>query len=269
VPADLPGNQYIGSYTSGVWDGRQSGGNMFGFFDSHAVYWSDSGSGWVDLNGAGTGVNSAAWAVGFDAANNYEEAGSKAVGSQVHATLWHDDAASALDINPLNATESQAYGVSFGHQAGYAIFNGSTGKQAVIWNGTAGSFLNLQPSLPGVGESVANAISSNGFTTEAGTTYFGSPEVPHASYWASTSASFEDLQSYLPANFTSSDATGIWTNNAGVSYVVGYAYNSTTSQTEAMLWEQTASVPEPSSLMAIIPLTLAFLRRRRAAHFRG
>lgn len=82
----------------------------------------------------------------------------------------------------------------------------------------------------------------------------------HAMYWSGTSASALDLHSFLPANYTSSAAHGIWSNASGT-YIAGEAVNGSFGRTESMLWFQ--AVPEPGPLLALGLGAVVLLRRRR------
>ena len=127
-----------------------------------------------------------------------------------HALLWSGTAASAVDLNPVGFTFSEARGVFGGQQVGYGYgpATGGTFNHALLWSGTAGSAV--------------------------------------------------DLQSFLPENYTGSDAAAIDPNGN----IVGEAYNSSTGQYDAILW---VAVPEPSAfaLAGLGAATLLILHRRK------
>jgi hypothetical protein len=83
--------------------------------------------------------------------------------------------------------------------------------------------------------------------------------IEHAGLWNGTAASWVDLHTFLPSEFITSKATGIW-NDGSFTYVVGYGHNNVTSRNEALMWA--SPVPEPASLLALVA-GFAFLRFRR------
>ncbi|MGD0651105.1 MAG: PEP-CTERM sorting domain-containing protein [Verrucomicrobiia bacterium] len=166
-----------------------------------------------------------------------------------HAFLWSSTAASAVDLNPSGFTMSEAIGISGGHQVG----SGYTGSSfhALLWSGTAASAVDLNPS--GLTTSCALGISGGhqvgwGTLTSGGNT--------NALLWSGTAASAVDLQNFLPSNYTYSEACGIDANGD----IVGWAYNSSTGQQDAMLW---VLVPEPATVSLLaLGLGVLFMARR-------
>src|ERR1035437_4667295 len=64
------------------------------------------------------------------------------VGSQALAGTW-----TVADLNPSGSTGACGYGASGNLQAGYAYIGGN--PNAGLWNGTAGSWVDLNPSGAG------------------------------------------------------------------------------------------------------------------------
>ena len=174
----------------------------------------------VNLHPVGA-TNSQAWRVGGG-----QQVGYAGFGGQHRASLWRGTAASWVDLNPAGVIASNAYGVDGGQQAGSAS-GGGVGR-ASLWTGTAGSWVDLNPA--GLTDSLAFGMHGS---QQAGTALVGG--YAHASLWSGTAASRVDLHAFLPSGFTQSHARGIW-HDAGVTYVVGYGYNSTTARDEALMW---------------------------------
>jgi hypothetical protein len=124
-------------------------------------------------------------------------------------------------------------------------------SHALLWSSTAASVVDLNPS--GFISSYANGTSGGqqvGYGTTGGNY--------HALLWSGTAASAVDLQSFLPSDYTQSLAEGVDANGN----IVGYAFNSSTGQYDAMLW---VAVPEPSTfaLAGLGAAALFILRRHK------
>ncbi|MCC7435978.1 MAG: hypothetical protein IT363_14945 [Methanoregulaceae archaeon] len=141
------------------------------------------------------------------------------------ALLWRIPGNSVVLLAPIDSLTSDARGVSKGQQVGGVSF--VEGKSvAALWTGTAESFVNLNPA--GADSSGANDV-SNGW--QVGSADFNG--VARAGYWRGTSESWTDLHSYLPGEYTSSQANGI-AHLAGITYIIGTA--TTADRREAVLW---------------------------------
>jgi hypothetical protein len=192
------------------------GGHQAGDINNTACLWSGTASSRVSLHPAGAEVS-----------HVYAVSGARQVGNAVfnsvpHAGLWNSTAGSWVDLNPAAATSgSIAYGMDSAQQVGIAWANGNW--HASLWSGTAASWVDLSPA--GGGFSQVNAVDAGQQVGFAG----------HACLWSGTAASRVDLQAALPPGFTTSYAQGIW-HDAALTYVVGYAYNTTTSRYEALMW---------------------------------
>lgn len=159
-------------------------------------------------------------------------------------------------LHPPDATRSYACGVSEGQQVGYAQVAGP--YHASLWSGTAESWVDLNPA--GADQSSAHGISGG---QQAGFVKSSVASNPHASLWSGTAESWVDLHVFLPSGYSYSEARGIDVSGNDI-WVVGWAYNSTLSRNEAVLWHYV--IPEPSSLLALafgLP-GLAFALRRRS-----
>jgi serine/threonine protein kinase len=188
----------------------------------HAALWTGSAGSWVDLDP--NGLESEALAV-----HNGQQVGYKVAGGPVfpyRASLWTGTAESWVDLNPAGAESSLAYGVHNGQQVGWAIFNYE--QHAGLWTGSAASWVDLNPA--GATRSEALAVFAN---QQVGAALIGDHN--HASYWTGTAGSWVDLHQFLPSEFVSSSATGIW-EDQGVIYVVGYGANSVLDRDEALMW---------------------------------
>jgi hypothetical protein len=219
--------------------------------NDHAGFWNGTSASWVDLNPSGCNSSDARAAYG-----------SQIVGcafvtalSTYHAGIWNTSGSSSfVDINPSSASFSNANGVYNGQQVGAAMFGGVL--QAGLWNGTSNSWVNLQPSSGYVfsealgvnnGWQVGYAAVSNG---TSGT------QTEHAMIWNGTSANYTDLGALLPVNYGDSVASGVYVTGHNV-YVVGTATDTTTWNTNAVLWNfsDTAVTISGTMLLGDFPIS--------------
>lgn len=249
------------SFARGVGGGQQVGEARVGI-DWHASLWSGTAASWVSLHPSGADDSYATGVSGT------QQVGYAYVGGQWRASLWNGTAASWVDLTPTGAVDSRAYGTDGGQQVGYAwvsfrraslwtgtaaswtnlhptgstesrAFGASGGQQvgwalvgglyrASLWTGSAASWINLHPA--GATESQALGVSAGqqvGWSHVAGS--------DRASLWSGTAASLVDLHAFLPVNFTSSVANGIW-RDGNNTYVVGHGYNTTTDTNDPIMW---------------------------------
>jgi hypothetical protein len=76
--------------------------------------------------------------------------------------LWHGSAASATRLTPAGYLQSEAYGTNGLQQVGYGL-GPTLSNHALLWNGSAGDYVDLHSFLPGeFASSVARAIDDNG-----------------------------------------------------------------------------------------------------------
>ena len=147
--------------------------------------------------------------------------------SDPHALLWNDSPTGFVDLHPTEGYQwSRAYAVSGNTQVGEGHRNGPGQWHALLWNGTAESKVELEPS--GFSESSALGVSGGTQVGWAGKIVSGSSQ-HHALIWNGAATSFVDLH---PAGYAASEA---WAVSGGTQ--VGYA---TQGGQHAMLWNGTA-----------------------------
>jgi len=149
--------------------------------------------------------------------------------SQPFAVLWTGTADSAVSLNPSNSTESAAYAVAGGQQAGYIY----SFQHAALWTGTAASVVDLHPA----GYTSSQAHATNG-TQQAGFGWVASPAQvnrQHALVWSGSAASVVDLDQFMPLGFTQANATGIDAAGNVVGWAVKVSANGT-ANFHAVMW---------------------------------
>lgn len=208
------------SLAYGLGGGKQSGFAVIGGV-THAGLWSGTAGSFVDLHPTGASESKA---FGLDGA---QQSGSARAGGILRACLWTGTAASIIDLSPAGATESEIEAASGGQQVGRAVVGGVT--RASLWTGSAASWVDLHPA--GSSESYVYGVEG---AQQAGRAKISGAF--HAGIWSGTAASWVDLHNILPTNFNESHAQGIWHDAQGVTFVVGYAYNTTTTRNEAIMW---------------------------------
>ena len=249
---DLHSPDYDGSCASGIGDGQQVGYVYYWTYDYFYPYvyvhdwaclWTGTAQSYVNLHPLGSTCSYA------HAASDGQQVGEVGFGGLLdpdfHASLWTGTAESWVDLNPLNAVDSCAYDVSDGQQVGVAtvvIKQGrkrelSRGTHAGLWSGTAESWVDLHPY--GYDGSEARGV-SHGYQAGCAWTEGESGTVWHAGMWSGTAESWVDLSTLLPADYTNSSAEDIEVTSTDIR-VVGYAYNSTSRQTHAVLWHKKLS----------------------------
>jgi hypothetical protein len=122
----------------------------------HAFLWTGTAGSAVDLNPAGFKTTTALSISGTQIVGN---GNGPATGGQNHALLWSTDG-SYVDLNASSMSCSYATATNGTLQVGYAWGNGPLGGQwngkdvyitfenAIVWNGSAGSYVDLQQFLP-------------------------------------------------------------------------------------------------------------------------
>ncbi len=221
---DLNPSGFTESGAGGI-SGSQQVGNGYGpgtGGNSHALLWSGTAASAVDLHPSGF-----SWSYALGVSGSQQVGNGTMAGFNNHALLWSGTAASAVDLHPSGFTDSIANGISGSQQVGHG-YGPSTGGNvhALLWSGTAVSAVDLNPS----GFIVSEALGLSGSQQVGDGTMAGGN--PHALLWSGTAASAVDLHSFLSSNYTSSFAQGVDAN----SNIVGYAYNSSTGQNDAILW---------------------------------
>jgi len=224
------------TYCSGNHAGQQVGfGERPVYFTTtqHAMLWTGSAASAVDLHPIAFAYSKALGVhdgqqVGYGSSIAYPGLPADAPGYHTtsHAVLWTGSAASAVDLNPVAFSASEANATNGVQQGGWAYDSVSASQHAGLWSGTAASFVDLHPA--GYSDSKVNAMTATKQVGEAWVGPLGLPgSIRHAIVWQGTAASAVDLNQYLPAGYTNGVATGV--DAAG--NVVGYAYNTPASGT--------------------------------------
>jgi hypothetical protein len=220
---DLTPDGAVNALAYGVAGNQQVGFAQFGNH-AQACVWSGSASSWSSLHPANL-TDSIAYAT-----DGQQQAGQAEGSGGSRASLWSGSAASWVDLNPLGATESTAYGVSGGQQVGYARFADGV-ERAAHWTGSAQSWVNLHPS----DAQSSRALAVHGGQQVGYVVIASANWLSHATLWNGSAASRIDLNAFLPQEFDSASAEGIW-HDQSFTYIVGEGHNFTTGQTEALLW---------------------------------
>lgn len=185
-----------------------------------ASVWSGTAASWVNLHPAGTRQSEAT------GVHDGQQVGWVAVSSDWHqASLWSGSAVSWVNLQPTWALYSEARGVHEGTQVGWASTSAGP-AQAGIWRGSAASWRSLHP---------AGFPSGTHATAIHGQWQAGYTSLNRACIWHGSAESWADLHHLLPGSWSSSYATGIWSDESTLS-VVGYGFNSASGRTEALLW---------------------------------
>ena len=221
--------------TDGVEQCGYSGSSLGGI---HAMKWSGSSSSAVDLHPSGynfsycTSVDNGQQG-GFAEQQSYFIAAS-------HAMLWNGSPV-AIDLHPLAYSFSRVMGLKSGQQVGYGSttvytygdYPGvhSTSK-ALLWNGTAASYVVLHPA----GFDASEALATNG-SQQGGWAYLLANGGRHATLWSGTSGSAVDLH---PAGYTDSAVTAM---TASIQAGEGWVGTPGTagSVRHAMMWSGSAA----------------------------
>jgi hypothetical protein len=240
---------------------------------NHALLWKGTAASCVDLNPSGFGD---CYAYGISGTQQVGYGSGSATGgsANTHALLWSGSAASCVDLNPSGFSWSEAYGTSGTQQVGGGGGPAATGglgyqnEHALLWNGTAASYVDLNPSgfdyseargtsgwqqvgygmNPANGDNIVHALlwcssaaiyfdlNPSGFTQSKAYGTNGLQQVGvgdgHALVWSGSAASYVDLQQFLPAGFTESAAYGIDVQGN----IVGCAMDSL-GREHAILWQ--------------------------------
>lgn len=237
VAAGVGGGRQVGSATRSVVcttkKGQCPGGVRTEF---HPFMWSGSAASAVDLTplGLGFGAGRALATDGLQQVGiGFQVIGVNAF-SGPFAVVWSGAADSAVNLNPPDASTSQANGVSGGQQVGY----GYVPSRALLWKGSADTKVELHPA--GFESSVANATNGvqqagSGFVLDASAVAHR-----HALVWSGSAESAVDLNQFLPTGYTDAAATGI--DAAG--NVVGWASKGPSdvpANVHAVMWKPVAS----------------------------
>jgi len=228
---------------------RDSGGN------DHAMMWTGTAASATPLNPAGT-----------RASRIYSTAAGRQVGSvefpppdigNRKAGYWSGSGASFVLLPvPGGTLASEALAISPDGQsmAGYILAPGNPFNTAFMWQNSGATFVPLHPA--GASDSGVSAMDAR---FEVGEANPGAG--PRAALWQGSAASFVNLSSFLPAAYTTAQAYGVFSTDSDV-WVGGYAFNTSTSAYQAIVWHNT--VPAPGGMAAAVLAALLMSRRRRA-----
>jgi len=203
---DLHPSGFTDSRALAVSDGQQVGYGSIAPVQVHALLWTGSADSVVDLHPSGF-TSSAALGI-----SDGQQVGRAGTPPHEHALLWTGSADSVVDLHPSGFTSSVAVGVSGGQQVGLGLI--ISRSHALLWTGSADSVVDLHPS--GFSDSLALGVSA-GQQVGYGTDPDG---FEHALLWTGSADSVVDLHTFLPPEFTESQATGIDADGN----IVGTAY---------------------------------------------
>jgi hypothetical protein len=142
-----------------------------------------------------------------------------------HAVLWNNAPDRRVDLHPANAgSSSRAFAVADGQQVGEA-WTPNNEVHAALWSGSPGSWIDLNPSW-GIYGSSARGVSHG---VQAGTVNL------RAVIWKGTPESCENLHAYLPDDFDTSRAFGVWADG-NIIRVAGDGFSKLSNCNEALLW---------------------------------
>jgi len=136
-------------------------------------------------------------------------------------------------MNPAGATFSTIYATTGARQGGNATIGGNS--HAGLWSGTAASFLDIHPS--GASQSSVKGMMGQ---WQVGQATFGGKD--HAGIWNGKAATFVDLHAYLPADYDTSSASAVWSDDT-IILVAGSAHSVSAGRDEAMLWKFAPNAP--------------------------
>jgi hypothetical protein len=182
---------------------------------------------------------------------------------ETHALLWNGSASNYVDLNPAGfLVGSAATAISGNQEVGYGAPPGTnledtlggSNYHALVWNGTAASYVDLNPD----GFIGSEALGTNGYQ-QVGLAYATtiSYYTPEAFLWDGSADSAVNLQSVLPTNDTWARSYPLGIDQSG--NVFGYAVDSSNNYF-AIEWSQ---VPEPTSLGLMAMLCAGGLLRRK------
>ncbi len=144
---------------------------------------------------------------------------------QNHAYLWRGTAASVVDLTPTGITAGFALAIDCSQIGGYISLGGL--RRAVTWDAQTHAMTNLhyQDHESGVfhisnGRQVGHRTNTQGRS--------------RATLWTSTPESATDLSVFMPTGYINSVANWISTDGTRI---VGAAFNTTTAQYEAVMWQ--------------------------------
>jgi hypothetical protein len=211
----------------------------------HASLWKGSAESFVDLHPAGSSQSR-----GLATDGTLQGGWASLPGGGDHeAVIWAGSAESVVNLAPPGAQRSAVLAMAPGIQVGSVEFPDEA-PHAAIWRGTADSWVDLNPQ-----DSTWSEILGTDGRYHAGQAYVGG--FPHAHLWLPDGGTV-DLHSYLPLNYTYSEARDVYTDGSHI-YVVGMGAAS--GDISAWMWVGTVPSPSPATAL-IIAGSLAASRRR-------
>jgi hypothetical protein len=150
------------------------------------------------------------------------------------AALWSGTPESFVNLQPEEAFASAAGCTDGVNQYGaILVVVPDVALVPVRWSGTAESWVSM-----GVPAGLSGEVHAThgGYQVGRTTAPDGSSD-SRACIWTAGPGSYADLHAFVPAEYSQSDALGIWRHmDSGTTYVVGYGVNATTTRNEALMW---------------------------------
>ncbi len=179
---DLNPAGFLTSQAMGIGDGFQVG---YGLSDAgnRALLWHGNAGSATDITPVGY---DAAWATG---ANDSNQIGYADLSNHAHGIVWNGSANDFVDLHPIGFDNSAVAGISTSGQflvgnADHADSVSANSNQAILWQGTGGTPVNLQAYLSNlpytVNASYALSVSDNG---DALGYFYDSNWAPHYVVW--------------------------------------------------------------------------------------
>jgi hypothetical protein len=183
---------------------------------SHAIVWSGSAASAIDITPPG-------YNAGVSAISGTDVGGAMVSLSNPYgygvAALWHGFNNAPINMSPAPGDPTVGSGIfclSGNQQGGYVYYSSTNLQHAVIWSGTPGSMVDLNPDA-----SIVNSyVQGTNGTQQCGTAQIngyahqqcGTAQIngyAHAAVWSGSASSFVDLQTFLPSNVLYSNAYAI------------------------------------------------------------
>lgn len=211
--ADTDGLHHVGT---GTWD------DDVGNYYSRALLWTGTSGSYISLHPA---AERNSFGVALDGDQQYGFVHTQSF--TVQAAMWSGSAASYVNLHPAGASRSYVNGAGDAQAVGSGEFGGSL--HALLWGDSATSVIDLHPA----GADASEAYDAAGGVQVGQASVAG---VTGAALWTASAESCVDLHAFVPPEFLSSYARGVYVAADGTITVVGSGYNSATGRTEALLW---------------------------------
>lgn len=214
------------SHAYGISGGVQVGDAFVGGID-RASLWTGTAASWVDLHPPAATASKALKTTAT------QQVGTATIAGVTRAALWSGTAASHVDLHPAAATASEAVAILGTRQGGSVTIGGV--KRASLWSGSAASRVDLHP--VGASQSEITGIGPN---FQVGTVVIGG--VAHAALWTGVAETWQDIGAFPPGTFSSSSASGSYTDGTTI-FVIGGATYASTGVSNVILWKRSAPFP--------------------------